>query len=355
MEKYLKDRQVYIDRYDKSTVEQCRLAEKTTTSDFVAKHIKEGRDESELIRMATAFNELHVWIVSGEMYSKKEETIDQWMKEDEERDKFFENTKAPKGIQCLTCNREMFVGYKQLEINIDKPDRILFMYECMLNHLPKRAFFDDGEEWKYKKPCCVKCNTEVTSIDNDTEEMWKSTSTCPKCGHVEISEIKRNIKEPIDPDFEKDKARFCSEKIGMEYTAWMRNANELTASIEKRKEKENNKELYDAVAKIKRLKIIELEQLLTPILEKESYIKLLFKDPEIAKDVIVPFTIHDAQQGREEKVSCFDLQRLIKSTLKDTNWRLMSDGVSYRLGMLEGRFRAYEKEDDLVKLIKNER
>lgn len=66
---------------------------------------------------------------------------------------------------------------------------------------------------------------------------------------------------------------------------------------------------------------------------------------------MVPFTVHDIRQGREDRASCHDLQKLVKETLEDTNWRLMSKGVSYRLGMLEGRFKAYEKEEDLVKLV----
>ena len=47
----------------------------------------------------------------------------------------------------------------------------------------------------------------------------------------------------------------------------------------------------------------------------------------------------------------FDFEKLLRKTLKETNWRLMTDGASYRLGMLEGRLRAYEREDDLVNLI----
>lgn len=30
----------------------------------------------------------------------------------------------------------------------------------------------------------------------------------------------------------------------------------------------------------------------------------------------------------------------------------MSDGVSYRVGILTGRLRAYERDEDLLKLIK---
>src|ERR1035437_7281473 len=92
--KYLKDRQEYIDRYDRATVEKCRWAEKAVTTDFVKKYAKDT-DEKEMNKMADAFNNLQVWITVGEMYSKKEETIDKWMKEDEDHDRFFETAKAP--------------------------------------------------------------------------------------------------------------------------------------------------------------------------------------------------------------------------------------------------------------------
>lgn len=36
----------------------------------------------------------------------------------------------------------------------------------------------------------------------------------------------------------------------------------------------------------------------------------------------------------------------------DTNWRLMTDGISYRTGILTGRLRAYETEEDLLRLVK---
>jgi hypothetical protein len=45
------------------------------------------------------------------------------------------------------------------------------------------------------------------------------------------------------------------------------------------------------------------------------------------------------------------LKKLIQKALEDTNWRLMSEGISYRLGYLKGRLRAYESEEDLKKLV----
>jgi len=44
---------------------------------------------------------------------------------------------------------------------------------------------------------------------------------------------------------------------------------------------------------------------------------------------------------------------LTKKTLADTNWRLMSDGASYKLGFLSGRLKGVEGEDDLKKLAES--
>ncbi len=49
--------------------------------------------------------------------------------------------------------------------------------------------------------------------------------------------------------------------------------------------------------------------------------------------------------------SRIQLQRIIKKNLQKTNWRLMSEGINYRLGILFGRLRGYDNEEDLLKLI----
>ena len=118
------------------------------------------------------------------------------------------------------------------------------------------------------------------------------------------------------------------------------------------KERDKNKEVYDKVAELKKLTVVELEKLITPVLEKSNYIHLQLGSPEIGKDVIIPFMVHDSKSDRENLASQYDLKQLLKKTLKDTNWRIMSDGVSCRLGILNGRLRGYDSEEDLLKLIK---
>lgn len=352
MEKYLRSHQYYIDLYDRHTIEECRrlehLGREVDIPDEEGKESSPGQKE----RMRESFNKLHLYFVTGERYKIKSKTIDEWMRRDEGRDRFFDSAKAPSGIPCLTCKREMFVSHKHMETNLDKPDRVLFMYDCTLGHLPRRAFYDDGEEWFYKKPLCPKCQTPFDRIDEDTDTLFKSTSTCPKCGNVEVSEIPRTVhEEKVDPDFETDRARFCNEQEGMKYLEFMNTMKELNEVLEKQKEKENNKELYDKVAQLKKLSVPQLKEYLIESLKDEVYKNFVFEQPTIERIVTIGFSIEDptdqAEYGSKNK-----LTKLLKKTLENTNWRLMSDGISYRLGVLTGRLRCYEKEEELVELIK---
>ena len=71
--------------------------------------------------------------------------------------------------------------------------------------------------------------------------------------------------------------------------------------------------------------------------------------------MIINFTVQDNKTGREEYDSRMTLKKLIQKLLIETNWRLMSDGIDYRLGILSGRLRGYEREEDLLKIIINKK
>lgn len=45
------------------------------------------------------------------------------------------------------------------------------------------------------------------------------------------------------------------------------------------------------------------------------------------------------------------MKKLVDSALSDTKWRLKSDGISYRLGYLNGRVKAYEGEEAMKELV----
>ena len=121
------------------------------------------------------------------------------------------------------------------------------------------------------------------------------------------------------------------------------------------KEKEKHKEDYEAVKKIQKLTVIDLEKVFTPIIETAGYVKLQFGTPDMGKDLFLPFSLHDAKTGRSDYDSSHTLQKLIKEAMVGTNWRLMTDGISYRLGILTGRLRAYEREEDLLELVRSKK
>ena len=84
---------------------------------------------------------------------------------------------------------------------------------------------------------------------------------------------------------------------------------------------------------------------------KAGFTEFSLDKPEMKKYVSVGFSCLDSKSDREDAASRKMLQKAIKDALEPTNWRLMSNGVSYRLGYFSGRLRAYEDEEDLKKLI----
>ena len=131
-------------------------------------------------------------------------------------------------------------------------------------------------------------------------------------------------------------------------------AEQLSQLVKSWEEREKNKKLYEKAAKIKKLTVAELQKLLAAALKKEEYINLELSKPEIKKDVIIEFTVQDNKTDRGEYDSKHQLQKLFKSTPEKTNWRIMSEGMNYRLGILSGRLRGYESEEDLLELIKKQ-
>lgn len=361
MAQHLKSKQYYADLYDKHTVHQCRswLNTKLPPEYYKEQANKQGVSEEMAKNARGAADHWYIYMHTGERYIKKEETIRQWMERDEARDQLFETATGPEEITCLTCGRLMFVSSKHLNIaiNDDEKDTVLFFYDCPLDHLPRRAFYNNGEEFRRSPTLCTKCKTPVTEEEKDTKKKFVTVLTCPNCKHAEKREIERtaNKEEEPDPDFDKDRVRFClSDADGQKFIEFKHNMAEVSKILERHKEKENEKDVYDAVGQLKKLKVVELEELIRPILEKEGYIKLQFKNPEITKDVIVPFVVYEQRPDREDRASTYTLEKTLRKALRGTNWRLMTDGTSYRLGMLEGRLHGYEREEDLANLIRQE-
>jgi hypothetical protein len=145
-----------------------------------------------------------------------------------------------------------------------------------------------------------------------------------------------------------------TDKEGYDFIDGERNRGQLNELLEKDKDRKEHKELYDKVDNLKKYTVPQIKQYITESLKDEIYSNLIFEQPKMDLIVSVGFTIEDPT-NQQQYDSRIKLQRLFKKILVKTNWRLMNEGISYRLGILSGRIRIYEKEEDLVRLVNSKK
>lgn len=358
MYQYLKDEIYYNELYDKHTIEECRWWEKQKNAENAVsikeKDLKKTYVEKKNLMHFTI--EFSLYFIKGERYREKFETIRGWMNRDRARDEHQKNAIEPRNIHCLGCSSIMNVELKDLHTELnEKNERVLFMFRC-LKCQKARAYWEDGEEWGPSPNPCPKCKIgrlESSSVSRK-DYFIMTVYSCSRCGHreTETFELGKKREELIDPNFESDRKKYClSDKEGGEYISWTANLKQLTEMI---KDHEENKNVYEAIENIKKLTIVELQNLLTPLIEENGFVKLELEKLEISRDLIISFSLQDSMPNRKEYDSVHELQRLVRKALESTNWRLMSGGISYRLGFLSGRLRGIEGNEALRDLLKKE-
>ena len=362
MDKFLKDEVYYNDLYDLWTIEEClRIIEinNKVTKDRLSQDTS-GQNKDTLSQGYAFVLKLHLHMVEGERYRNKFDTIQGWIGRDRENDKKLERTVCPENTYCLDCSKRMKVISKE-SYEVGDPFRVLFILECS-GCKKRRGVFDNGEDFKVKPENCPKCQKEITVKYTRNGNVITWVKKCVYCGFAKTEiedfdkdEVERKEKKRVERELlEKYRAEFClSEKEGQEYIRFH-------SVLDSFKENEKIKELkrsdpdYKKADGLRKLKIAEVEKLLNGSLNREKYIQLLFDRPEIDKYIIVPFTVQDGDSARKDCDSERVLKRILKKILEGTNWRLMSDGVDYRLGYLSGRLKGYEHESDLLDLVKSE-
>ena len=239
MTNYLKPKQYYIDLYDKHTVENCRRFESRQDSLDVSKAKGISRKEAKAI--VNHVNNLFLTFEKGERWANRDKTINDWMERDQQRDEFLESANPPEDIRCLTCRNRLEVDSKQLwHGDDDKSDRVLFIFECPNKCLPRRAFFNDGEEWRSKPHLCESCGSPTKCEVSDDKVKMVTTYTCSNCKHVEVDEYMWSTKEDeYDEHFAADRDRFClSEEEGRKFQDMKWNMERMAAFGKDWEEKE---------------------------------------------------------------------------------------------------------------------
>ena len=288
-------------------------------------------------------------------YNEREQAILTMMAEDEARDARLATARLTSEPHCEHCSKTGLRIIDELFMHRDGRDEdgVLFTLRCP--HCEKNTpVWEDGSLWEHRHTKCPKCTEVMETNSTRRGQVITTTYTCPACTHTykDKLDLKREDK-PVDPDYDEDRRIYClqDEKVRTEHQEAKFRFDDLIRFAKEHKEKEDNKHIYDAMKEMKKPKIAELTPLLQPVLEKAGFTDFSLDKPEMGKDVFVGFNCLDTKSDRNDHDSTKTLEKLVKKTLLDTNWRLMSNGVSYRLGYLNGRIRAYEREEDLKKLV----
>jgi len=353
---YLKKQQHYEDLYDKHTVENCRSWIRVCTANGMPKGA-EKLSEAEQRRFCNTIIELPLFFRKGDRYLKRKETIEKWMEDDKKRDDFIASHPAPTAY-CPKCNQKMKLMVDEFDEDIDNNLRMIFMYRCEPCK-EKKAFYNDGAPYVFKNDFCPKCHKEWEKkyIKSKTRVITKYS--CLNCGNKDEFVLDLNDKPEkgtIDSDFEKDRALFClSEKEGEDYRRYKAyDLPQMKKLAEEMEDREKHKEIYEQAKNTKNLTIAELSDLLAEKLSADDFRSLVITNTEVTRDLIITFTVQDTKSGRDEGHSRSDLKKSLTKMLDGTNWKVMSDGVSYKLGLLSGRLRGIDDKEVIYSELKEE-
>lgn len=353
MNLYLKDRAFYVDQYDLRTIKDCldwywRLKDGIEAKRNEVKTLTDEEFKKDTHK-AISYT---INVIKGECYRNKEKTISEWMERDQLMQEKYDNTAPPQNIRCKECYSETTVTLKHLEDSFTDHSRMLFTFGC-INCKKRQIIYEDGKEWIYKPSPCPKCGAPLKNdVKRKKDDILIFISTCPDClyTHEDIDDLKKSEKERREREA-KDRKLLAeyrqhfvySDEEGKKYIYQMDN---IKAFIDRQKEEEKKDKnpIYQKARQLKKLKVTQLKDLLVKAIEKQGYQDLQFGKPEMSQYVIIDFSVNDTKDDRKERDSENTLKKVIKNSLNETNWRLMTDGVQYRLGILTGRLKAYEQE-----------
>ncbi|MDP3987489.1 MAG: hypothetical protein Q8P81_04670 [Nanoarchaeota archaeon] len=358
---YLKEEQYYIDLYDLHTIEECL--------DWywrMRKGMEQHRQELKTKEPETDFDkEIHkccsylVNTIKIQRYRRKKDTIAEWMEADRVRQDKLDNAVTPADIFCDKCRSPTKIMEKTLHDAYDKEPRVSFMFEC-LKCKKRQIFYEDGSPWDYEKPKCKKCHVELQTKYKKKGELLTIITFCPNCDFKEVDVLdskKRREEQQKEVErkqklFQEYREEFClNDEEGPKAVASLDGIVAL-AKEWKEQEKKEKDPVYQKAKQLKQIRLNQLKEIMTKGVVKEGYIDLEFGKPEMGKYVIIDFTATDNKDDRKEYDSTNTLKKLIKAALEDTNWRLMSEGIHYRLGIVSGRLKAYEREEELMEIVK---
>lgn len=352
---YLKNEQYYSDLYDLNTIKQCLDFEQISVDVPNPPPIAKGKSISKENAIKLV-QDISIYCLTGERFKNRSETINEWMAKDREKDQIIENATEPTGIYCDFCSARMNMTMRDMFYD---DSRVMFWFECPRCN-KRKIVFENGEVYEFKPKYCPKCSSELTETHKRVGKVITTNINCSNCEYKskEVMDLEKDQKQWDEKErlnrelLRKYKAKYCmSEKDGLEYIQHAAAMNRFAEVVQEQDRKAKDP-AYQKAKLLQTISATELEKLLTESLKNDNYTKLIFDKPEIDRYVMIPFTVRDNDSTRKDYESRTKLQKVIKGVLEKTNWRLMSEGIGYRLGYLSGRLKGYEQEEDLSKLFR---
>ncbi|MFB9843951.1 hypothetical protein [Mucilaginibacter ginsenosidivorans] len=341
MEQYRKPDQYYIDEYDRMTIEELKAIEKLMIETGKRFHIDPDAplgpgSDTEYIGYRIRYLDTGVALSRN-----KESSIQERMHSDEKKDRLIRLHPVPTNVRCDTCGVPMKF---EMHDFLNKDDDPIFIFSCVNGHVPKKALFASGREYRLPDHHCQHCGGKLLTKKKKTKNRLAITETCKTCKNVEIMEfdISPKLPSPINED---ERKKYCTDFKGR------RNFYEDVKALADLSEifgQQENKTKY-GYGKVQQLNIAQLETTLTDEIGKAGFIKVQFDKPKRSRYLTVEFSAQDPTD-REEAKSVKQLKKTIETALFITNWRLMSPGIEYKLGFLSGKLKGFSLEEDILKI-----
>lgn len=369
---YLKPQQEYEDRYDICTIKEClRVLDMV---DGIGEKMKlepkfQSYPESEQDRNMGLFRGRMLFFIQAQRHKHRTSTIAEWIESDRSKQDKQDNTPVPKA-NCPECNSAMTDdgSHHLVDWDDDKSMRVLFTFNCP-KCKKRQGVYDDGEIYVSKSDFCPECKQKLERKSSKKGEVITTSYKCKNCGYSnkEIWDLKKSDeehkkwqeeheKEELEDKqlLEKYRAEFClSDEKGKEYVETLE-ALEVAHEVKEEVLAEMDTPAHEKLLSVNKIAITDLETLVNKALEDSGFTRLSIGEPDIDRHVLVPFTVQETKSKRRDCESVADLYDLLKTALKDTNWRAPKDLITYRLGFLSGKLKGYESEDDLLKLFGKE-
>lgn len=193
--------------------------------------------------------------------------------------------------------------------------------------------------------CNVCSSDDIKSVSKKTKKLLTSTVTCNNCENIETHTYDLAYK-PEKAINEDDRKKYCTDFIGK--TSFKQDLETLSELGKYLKNSEDIRKISEEykVDEIEKINLPQLEERLSKFTEENNFKKFQFKTPIMGRNVIVEFSIQDGS-SRTEKESKKVLVKIIQKYLFKTNWRLIAtENLDYRLGIIRGKIKAYESDED---------